>query len=751
MTCPLAHAHPDAYGSALHLIEHGVPLFLAEPAPSFPEGGSGSTGYQLPSSWQTTRPDPRILERWRSGMALCAVMGHAVDGLDVDPQKGGQIPPGVTPVSYGRARTPSGGTHDLIAPLELRSRDGVLAGVDYKGGVAGIGQGFLFLAPTTKVSKTTGQIESYEWVSPPDLDLLEMLGRDDSGQPLTALVQAGRASGDGRPEYTGPDYNDLTPNRREQADVYLGDTLYDWRVRLGDASGWPEGQTDYAGRGWEALSRDCAWAVAKLAVCPWIGMGEPQEVYESLLPDVIAIDPKCRGKWYEGILEKAAAQPVDQPPWWTEVFFEQTPILQAVQQAALSTMNTPEGMLSILLGRVLAEVPPRVMLPPLAHGGEGGSGAGLNLGIALVANTGGGKSSTIKASRQFMGLPGLDQKAIEEGAGSGEGMIDMFLVEERVPDPKNEGSSKPTGRFVLKDDPRVIYIVDEVEQLAAVGRDRQGSTMNSTMRTALTGGALKTTNARAGGRYRAVEEDAYRLIVLVGVQPARADVLLSNREESVGTPQRFLWAKLVDKNLRLPEYLPSWPSSLNWEPPTEWPEVIQYPDHVREEMLEQQRLQVLEKSSATEGHLMLTRLKVAFALAVLHGETKISDQWWALAGVLIDKSRQVQAECKRVLGANAQAIETHRATQELKAKTVATEVVSEDRLEACARALINRLAKDPGQEFSWSVVKPAHRVRFGLETADILEQAQRVPGFEVREYEAQGRTAFMLKYTGEEL
>jgi hypothetical protein len=754
MPCPLAQAEPSAYGYAQQLLEHGVPLFLARPAGSFPHGGSGSTGYLLPPEWQTTEPDLAVLERWRPGMALCAVMGHAVDGLDVDPQKGGQVPPELVPTSYGRQRTPSGGTHDLIAPLGLRSRDGILPGVDYKGGVAGIGHGFLFLAPTLKLSKTTGQVEPYEWLEPPSLGLLDLLGRDPSGQPLASWVNAGRANDDhGRPEYEGPSYEELTEARREQADKHVEDTIYEWRLKLGEASGWEEGQVDYAGRGWEALVRDAAWAVARLAACPWTGLDPERahEVYESLVPEVIAADPKCRGKWYEGILEKAAARPANQPPWWSEIFFEQTPVLQRIQQAALSTMNVPEGLLAVILGRVLAEVPPWVMLPPLSYGGLGGASAGLNMGIALVANSGGGKSGAVKASRQFLGLHGLDQKSIEEGAGSGEGMIDMFLEEERMPDPKNPEQMKPTGRFILKADPRVIYNVDEVEQLAAVGHDRQGSTMNSTMRTALTGGALKTSNSRAGGRYRAVDEDTYRLVVMVGVQPARADVLLSGREESVGTPQRFLWAKMVDKDLNLPDPLPSWPESLDWEPPTDWPEQIQYPEHVRGELLEQKRRQVKEEASPTEGHLMLTRLKVAFALGVLHGETKISDQWWSLAGLLMDQSRSVQAECKRILGETAQANETHTATRKMRAQAVAEEVVSEGRLEACARSLITRLQKTPGREFSWSVVKPAHRLRVGLETTDVIEEARRMdPGLTVREYEAQGRTAYMLQWTGEE-
>lgn len=745
----LQDLHPTEFDAALHLLTHGVPMFLARPAKSFPSGGSGDTGYLLPPDWQTTRPDPEILSSWKPGMALCAVMGHAVDGLDLDTQKGGAVDPDLAPTSYGRQSTPSGGTHDLIAPLGLRSRDGLQPGVDYKGGVAGLGHGFLFLAPTMKLSKTSGEVDQYRWAQPPSLDILDLVGLDDSGRALATQINSGRGSADdGRPQYEGPSYTDLIPERQEQADKYTEDTLFEWRLRLGDASGWDDGRTDHLGRGWEALARDAAWAVARLVVCPWTGLDEDaaQDLYLSLLPEVISADPKCRGKWYEGILEKAAARPANQPPWWSEVFFERTPILAKIHQAALSTMNVPEGLLAVILGRVLAQVPPGVMLPPVAYGGGGGAVAGLNLGIALVANSGGGKSASIKASRQLLGLHGLAQRDIEEGAGSGEGMIDMFLEEEREPDPKQEGRMKGTGNWITKADPRVIYSVDEVEQLAAMGNDRQGSTLNTTMRTALTGGALKTTNARAGGRYRSVEEDSYRLVVIVGVQPSRADVLLSGREESVGTPQRFLWARMVDKNLHLPEHLPSWPESIDWEPPAEWPDLVEYPEHVRAELLEQKRRQVKEESSATEGHVMLTRLKVAFALGVLHGETKISDQWWSLAGLLVEQSRAVQADCKRILGEASAAQEVHRATRVARAQVVAEEVASGDRLDMAAGAVVRRLAKSPGVEFNWNQVKPSHRLRVGLETSEVVERAQKTPGVLVSEYEAQGRVAYRLKW-----
>lgn len=723
MVLTLEASHPAEYRAAAHLIEMGVPIFIAHPHEDFPSGGSAG-GYVLPNGWQFTRPDPEVLGRWREGDALCAVMGHTVDGLDIDTNKGGSLGGLEPPRSYGRARTPSGGTHDLIAPLGARSRDGLLPGVDYKGGHSGAGHGFLFLAPTVKMSKASGEMARYEWVVEPDLwDLA--LDDDCSGAPLLEQIQSGRVVGaDGRPSYDGPEFDDLTDAQRRSASQYVETELMDWSMRLGDATGWPEGHTDDRGRGWEALTRDFAWAIARIAVCPWTPLTEDQAQaqYESILPEAMASNPKCRGKWYEGILEKAAAQPATQPPWWIDAIFEQTPVLRHIQQAAHSGVCIPEGLLGVVLARVLAEVPPHVMLPPVGALRP----ASLNLGVAMVGRSGAGKSNTVLASRDVLGEIGLNQKWIEEGPGSGEGWIDAFL-EEVIEVDAETGKVKKTGTYQTKEDPRHIFVIDEVDSMAAAA-DRSGSTLNPIMRSALSGQHLKTSNTRAGGRYRSVIEGTYRMTVLVGVQPMASGVLLSQHEESRGTPQRFLWATIAEKGAALPRPAPAWPGSLDWEPP-EWPEgYIEYPDHIRQTIEDMRYQAVEEEIDGSEGHATVTRLKVAFALALLHGEVKISDQWWDIAGMLMARSREIQSKCKAALATERQQQVYRQVLGQRKAEIEVNEVVSQDRLGRAVQALVNRLQKDPGVEFNWTQVKPHSRIlgkgAERLDTTEILSEAQ---------------------------
>jgi hypothetical protein len=150
---------------ARYLTEMGIPLFIAPP-------DNSKIGFKLPLRWQTTELDPTVVDRWRPRMAICAVMGHIVDAIDIDPRNGGSRAalekalggPDKMPKIYGTQRTPSGGVHYLIGSLGMRSVDGVIPGVDVKAGdKAGQGRGFIFIAPTIRTSKETGQPATYEW------------------------------------------------------------------------------------------------------------------------------------------------------------------------------------------------------------------------------------------------------------------------------------------------------------------------------------------------------------------------------------------------------------------------------------------------------------------------------------------------------------------------------------------------------------------------------------------------------------
>lgn len=142
---------------ARRLIDQGAPVFLAYPK------ADRAGEFHYPRGWEKTTPNPRLLEAYEPGMAVCAVTGVALDVIDIDPRNGGDkawesftgdYP---SPRVYAEISTPSGGRHLYIARTHHGkvSRDGIdlQAGDDH-----GHGRGFVFLPGTERPSKATGEV-----------------------------------------------------------------------------------------------------------------------------------------------------------------------------------------------------------------------------------------------------------------------------------------------------------------------------------------------------------------------------------------------------------------------------------------------------------------------------------------------------------------------------------------------------------------------------------------------------------------
>lgn len=201
LTEPQAHA----LDVAAELVRCGVPVFAA------PADTGTPSGFALPRGWDRTDITQawRAIEAWRPGWALCAVMGHALDLVDFDPHNG---TPGeeftAWPHAYGVAATPSGGQHMFVAALRVGSRDGILPGVDVKGGRPdGSGRGFAFIAPTVRVSKVDGSQRAYQWIRGPDAhEVSQMAHVDASGAALAELVRSKLSASTNRVNGSAPTY-----------------------------------------------------------------------------------------------------------------------------------------------------------------------------------------------------------------------------------------------------------------------------------------------------------------------------------------------------------------------------------------------------------------------------------------------------------------------------------------------------------------------------------------------------------------
>lgn len=233
-----AEADLSAYAEPLEvargLVRLGVPVFTAE--------SRGGGRFYYPPAWERMVPDETVIDRWRPGMALCAVTGIVFDVIDVDPRNGGlasfQSVYDLMTTWAGRSRTASGGWHDWFLSLGLRKKTGLLPGIDYQGGAPdGQGRGFVFLPPTVRPSKADGQLNPYVWEHPPTIGDGHV--GNEALRDLILRSTGSSAGGTGSSDYTDPDLDPLITGgipAGEDQDPVLRDVV--WKLVLaghGDA------------------------------------------------------------------------------------------------------------------------------------------------------------------------------------------------------------------------------------------------------------------------------------------------------------------------------------------------------------------------------------------------------------------------------------------------------------------------------------------------------------------------------------
>jgi hypothetical protein len=675
---------------AHQLIEHGVPVVVVR-------GGT-----KFPSKWVDAPADRSTLKGFRPGVdALLMVCGHGIDVVDVDTAKDGNSVGNMPPFKpYGEVVTPSGGAHFYVPSSGIGSP--VIPGV---GEYRGLGGG-AFIPGSYRPKYPDGeyQLLGLDWsvlTAAADPDLTLFLGG----------LHEHHVYIDTSPERVEPG---IHPYAEAAISRELG------RLRACQEDGWE-------GEPWNGTTYAVACNLIELANSNWTGYTLEQAHADllELAPADEAFGPREHEERWDSALQKVGQGGRPNPDEQVQhQIWDASPVLKHIQQAAHSRMVGSGALLCYVLGRVLAEAPPHVVLPPVV-----GSAAPLNLAFALVGKSGTGKSGAGRVSAELMGL---NQDPIETGVGSGEGLIESYLE----PDPNNP---RPGSKRLVAPPSRILDI-DEIGRLGSVAK-REGSSMMHVLRSGLTGGALKTANASTE-RIRNVPPGVYRLVVFAGVQPELSDVLLG--EANAGTPQRFCWVSSTDPTV--PEYPPEWPGELGWSPmrldlmgPTE----IDYPEHIKAEIKRERWRAVTDQEGVDplHGHRMLTQLKVAAALALLHDEDKISDQWWDIAAHLMRWSEKEQQKCLRSLREAQMRKAAARGQQLAVEQGVVAKSVTEKAGAAVLRALDRGLA-------SWkdirSSVSQAHREVF----EDAVEQLVKDGKVAVVDGTHRGRVTRKLERTG---
>lgn len=667
---------------AERLIAAGIPVVVCRPCPGYGKPGrckwhdDGNRDLHVPKGWNTVVAADCDLSGFRPGVdALALVGGHGIDLVDVDTKADGSVTHLPPFVSYGMTRTPSGGEHYVVPSSGFGKVGnwGTELGFvgDYVGGKPDGSSRLLGYLPGSTRPKypAAGYVEEVLW------DIEGCL----AAQPDPALIAALEAAGGSRAPRPGH-YVDDSPLRPVEDGVhgYAAAAIAEELRKLDelDLLGLPN---------WDTNSFNVACNLIEFANSNWSGytLEQAEDDFLAHAPTDDGFGPAKHEEKWESALNTVGFGGRRNPDLDDLTVWEpssSTPILDHIRQAAHARLVSAPALLAYVLGRVLLDVPVSVQLPPTI-----GSPASLNLGVAVVGGSGSGKSALLDVSRELLGMTGLDQLTCEKQIGSGEGLIQTFLRRD-----------KETKTLVLDDDPRRLILVDEIDQLGALGQ-RSGATIGPTIRSALTGGQLGTENADMD-RKRNVPAKSYRLVLFAGVQPTRSAALLEDSD--AGTPQRFVWVPAADPTI--PDAEVPWPGALDWSPP-EVKGFLDYPDHIKAVVRKARLAQQRGGGDELDGHLILLRLKLAGALALLHGETSITDQWWELAGRLVTASRSLQERCKAVIAAEGQ----RRSTGAAIAATRAQDAAEDDRLTRCSQLVLKKVQGAKGEWLTRHEARPS--------------------------------------------
>jgi hypothetical protein len=166
---------------------------------------------------------------------------------------------------------------------------------------------------------------------------------------------------------------------------------------------------------------------------------------------------------------------------------------------------------------------------------------------------------------------------------------------------------------------------------------------------------------------------------------------------------------------------------------------------VRQEIITTRIKQVKEGLDPLKGHGLLTRLKVATALAFLHRELNITDQWWEIAGLIMAWSEQEQERCQVVLNTTTVRAAEARGRSEGLSEFARNETVAESSVRRIREKLIEVLRVEP---ITWNdaVHKIGHNLRkyFPAAVSSLADEGRVV----VEDYTYKGRKARRLKLMG---
>ncbi|MFC8464792.1 hypothetical protein [Streptomyces sp. NPDC057250] len=318
-----------------------------------------------------------------------------------------------------------------------------------------------------------------------------------------------------------------------------------------------------------------------------------------------------------------------------EEFWQARPVLTHIRDFAHSRLVSSWAVFGISVARVMNQIPTEVLLPPLV-----GGRTGLNFYVGIVDSSGVGKGASESAAEECFEAGNV----LSVNIGSGEGIAHAYMSRRKATQEEIEEGKAGRGETVMEMHTQsVLFTAPEIDTLTAI-KGRSSSTLSAELRKAWSGerlGFMYVTEAKR----LTIEKHTYRMTLVCGVQPTRAEALLD--ESGGGLPQRFLWMPANDPNipeledlrgadaipLKLPDFFHEVSASRSGV-------TIGVCESARREIRQHQHAKI--KRTVTpdplDSHRNLVRLKVAAALGFMDGRKDVSEEDWALADIVMGVS-----------------------------------------------------------------------------------------------------------------
>lgn len=436
---------------------------------------------------------------------------------------------------------------------------------------------------------------------------------------------------------------------------------------------------------------------------------------------------------------------IDEEAFWTA--YDE---LQDCRAYARAVRVGPWAMLGAALAITAATIPPHMVLP-----GVVGDYASVNLYVNLPGESGKIKSAAISAARAWLHTTPTPAPI---KPGSGQGIAKCFAYVKR---PRNGVPTQIGKRWTA------VAVIPEIDTLTAAG-SLSSSNLWAEFRSAWS-------DERLGHDYADAEKAIilqprrYRLCMIVGVQPLRAQPLLDDID--AGTPQRFCWFPVDDPGA--PEARPDQPEPLEL---ARWPQddLADYADidDFRAQKLHlpadrgalavlpippeaiavidtvaREKLRNNPDVDPLDGHRLLCQLKVAAALMRLCNRTAVTLKDWELAGTVMAVSDRTREQVRAKLAAATARRNLDAAQAAGTRKVVETRILAEAEAEDIARVaevIVTALTGAAGHSM------PGHKVTKAVNSRDrhlvprALEYLEVDGRIDVQNFEYRGRPAVKI-------